>query len=92
MFWVSLQIKSKFESDEHKDYVSSNLSAIDELMKALELAEVSKLFCLRPCTHTQFKFKFKFNTCKGSKAPTLNVLIDRNTLSNDNLTEVHTRS
>ena len=52
MFWVSLQIKSKFESDEHKDYVSSNLSAIDELMKALELAEVSKLFCLRPCTHT----------------------------------------
>jgi len=35
------EIKSKFESDEHKDYVSSNLSAIDELMKALELAETS---------------------------------------------------
>eukprot|EP00043_Microstomoeca_roanoka_P007764 m.75026 g.75026 ORF g.75026 m.75026 type:complete len:398 (-) comp13962_c0_seq1:822-2015(-) len=36
------EIKSRFESDEHKDYVSSNLSAIDELMKALELAETSK--------------------------------------------------
>ncbi|EGD80529.1 STE/STE20/YSK protein kinase [Salpingoeca rosetta] len=35
------EIKAKFESDEHKDYTSSNLSAIDELMKAFELAETS---------------------------------------------------
>eukprot|EP01147_Barroeca_monosierra_P010868 gene10868-2943_t len=40
---ASLQkVKAKFESDDHKDYVSTNISAIDELMQALELAETSK--------------------------------------------------